>query len=473
MTLFPKKASKSDVEDILFKTTRYVPLIEANPANNRVSNLVQGDQRSSYVSPSLVDSRPRLHFGPLWVDSFGRRVSCPSFLRDPTHELSLDSITSGSNSSGNDTLNELSYLICGDNLNAMKALISQYCGRISTFYVDPPFNITGDGEQHLEVRYGNDHFLMSMQDERVHAGIKPFNFWELMYERLDIMKDLLCNDGSVFVHVNAKNSERMGLLMDEVFGWDQRRNQVIRQLSTPWNRNRGKSFPENHDVILWYTKYDRYRFLLPRVQYTTEQVEKIYDQIEEEGERKGERYNLQYLTAPGTQEVGKPPRIIGGEPAILPLNKHWVFSIEKIEDMEKKGEVVIKIGLKGEKRYWYKQFYNPEKTGPISSIWTDTQQKVNPSCYPCSKAPSLLERLILSTTNAGDIVGDLFCGSGLFSAVALKYGRRFVAFDSGSKAIDESRHQLQEVQKGLQRLGLACGGFATYSLKPLSLITTD
>ena len=328
-------------------------------------------------------------------------------------------------------------LIWGDNKLILSSLKNgplreeiEKQGGIKLIYIDPPFDVGADFSMDIEI--GDDTFTKrpNILEELAYRdtwGRGSDSFLSMIYERLILMKDLLSDSGSIFVHCDWRLNALVRSILDEIFGSNNFKNEVI------WcyrgMPSKVKKFSNKHDYIIYYTKSENNLF---NVQYgkPTDGSLKTF----ESGKRKGYNVNLSKRmatvfdwdkyneavrngTLPGNLS---PVEFSGGEP---PLNDWW--------------EDIKILGGPG----------NAERLG-----------------YPTQKPESLIERIVKAVTNENDIVADFFCGSGTTAAVAEKLGRKWIASDLGKFGIHTTRKRLIGVQRELKQANQTYRAFEILNL---------
>ena len=283
----------------------------------------------------------------------------------------------------------------GDNLQVMSHMLKEYRGKISLIYVDPPFDSKADYKKKIEIKgLGKAETDSTSFEEKQYGDIWTNDeYLQFMYERFILMRELLSDEGSIFVHVDYRKASHLKLILDEIFGGINFKNEII------WSFVKGASsktsFGRKHQNILYYNKDSNKAFFnldAVRVAYSEETLARA---------QRGEaRY--QNVTAEEMAIKGKNPGDV------------WVH----LEDQE--GDV------------W-------EKVFPIQG------NSVQNTMYPTQKPELLLERIIKSSTKEGGLVFDCFMGSGTTQAVAMKLGRRFIGADINLGAIQTTTKRLINV----------------------------
>jgi len=329
-------------------------------------------------------------------------------------------------------------LIWGDNLLAMQALLaSGYEGRINLVYIDPPF-WTGE-DYYANVTIGDETITRSPS---IVERIAYKDYWEggidsyldMLYPRLHLMKRLLSDRGAIFVHIDWHVGHYVKIVLDEIFGRENFKNDII------WQRTGAHNDPERfgivHDYILYYTKGKGGVFNPISVPLTEEHISTRFVNVEADT---GRKYFMGPLTAPGAG----PPRRFRGKLLHPPKGRHWSTSQERIDELEKQGRIAYSsTGTPYLKEY---EDEYTKKGRRVQSIWTDLLPDKTGSDrtgFPTQKPAKLLQRIIESACNEGDLVADFFCGSGTTLVVAESLRRRWIGCDFSKVAIQTTRGRL-------------------------------
>ena len=332
-------------------------------------------------------------------------------------------------------------LIWGDNKYIMASLLPEFAGKINLIYIDPPFATGADFS--INIKLGDLEWTKeaSVIEEKAYRdtwGKGLDSYLQMMYDRLVLMRELLSDKGSIYVHLDWHVGHYVKLLMDEIFSKENFRNEIIWQkLTTPKAQTLG--FGNVHDIVLWYSKGLEIIFNEIRIAHKKDYLETMYRYIET---KTGRRYRLHDFTQKGQ---GKPRRF-GDKVLTPPSGKHWIWSQDKIDEAMENGVIVFsKTGMPQVKRY-----LDEVKGHRLDDIWTD----INPIGsvakerldYPTQKPEALLERIIKASSNEGDLVADFFCGSGTTGVKAEKLGRRWIMADLSKFAIHTSRKRLLDIE---------------------------
>ncbi|GAC1346142.1 MAG: hypothetical protein NVSMB27_09280 [Ktedonobacteraceae bacterium] len=323
-------------------------------------------------------------------------------------------------------------LYYGDNLPILASLLNDPAirGKVRLIYIDPPFATNGV-------------FQSRSQNDAYHDLLVGAHYIEFILERLVLLRELLAEDGSIYVHLDDNMAFHIKVIMDEVFGRGNFRNWITRKKCNPKNYTR-KTYGNIADYILFYTKSDRYVWHRPLEGWTQAHAEREYQYIEKET---GRRYKKVPIHAPGVRngETGKPWR--GKLP---PPGKHWQFLPQTLDEMDARGEI-----------YWSpnsnprrKVYFDESEGVPIQDIWLEYRdahnQNIEITGYPTEKNPALLARIIEASSNPGDLVLDCFSGSGTTLAVASQLQRHWIGIDDSPEAILTT---LRRFAKGSELMG--------------------
>ena len=300
----------------------------------------------------------------------------------------------------------------------------------------------------MDIKIGDDSFTKTpnVLEEIAYRdtwGKGSDSFLSMIYERLILMKDLLAENGSIYVHCDWRVNSLIRLVMDEVFG--NYVNEIV------WEKiksvkSQTKGFGNVKDSIFFYCK-NQMQFNQQRIPHDKDYLNTMYRHVDADDRR----YSLHDFTQKGQGE----PRDFGSPWGVIapPAGKHWIWSQERIAEGIKNGDIVFSSnGVPRVKRY-----LDDVKGKAVSDIWTD----INPigavakerNDYPTQKPEALLERVIKASSKQGDLVADFFCGSGTTAAVAEKLGRKWVASDLGKFAVHTTRKRMIEVQRQLKKNG--------------------
>lgn len=294
-------------------------------------------------------------------------------------------------------------LIWGDNKIVMSSLLPELAGKIATIYIDPPFATGQDFS--FPVQIGGEELVKepSFIEEKAYRdtwGAGLGSYLSMMHDRLRLMYELLAPDGALFVHMDYHVGDYIKVLLDEIFGQEGFRNEIVWWY---WNKFEGNinHFPRNHDVIYYYAKSDNPKFL-----HQFEERDKPVKQLRRKWDKdKGKIVNVR-------GEDGK---------------------VEYIDSTQRRVDDVWRIPM----------LQPADKTENVG--------------YPTQKRMTIAERIVAATTDKGDIVADFFCGSGTTLVAAEALERRWIGSDLSKWSIQVTRKRLLQTPScrsfELQNLG--------------------
>lgn len=345
-------------------------------------------------------------------------------------------------------------LIWGDNKLILSSLKNgplreqiEEQGGLKLIYIDPPFDVGADFSMDIEI--GDDTFTKkaNILEEIAYRdtwGKGADSFIAMIYERLVLMRDLLAEDGSIYVHCDWRVNSFLRFVLDEVFGKNNFSSEIIWKRTT--SHAQKQSFGIIHDTLFFYRKnFLTYNWNPQFEPHSKEYIDKYYSNRDEDGRR----YTLDNLTAAGSG----PTRIFFGQELAPPSGTHWRYSQENINQLCKQGLIV----MTSNDRPRFKRYLDTLQGRIISALWDDlppiNSQANEAIGYPTQKPEALLERIIQASSNEGDLIADFFCGSGTTAAVAEKLNRKWIATDLGKFAIHTTRKRLIGVQRTLKEEG--------------------
>ena len=346
-------------------------------------------------------------------------------------------------------------LIWGDNKLILSSLKNgplreeiEAQGGLKLIYIDPPFDVGADFSMDIEI--GGDTFTKkpNILEEIAYRdtwGKGADSFISMIYEGLVLMRDLLAEDGAIYVHCDWRVNSYLRLVLNEVFGSNQFRNEITWQRTGAHN-DAGR-FGVVHDTLLIYSRTVKNIFNPVFIPHSEEHLDTRFNQVDE---ATGKRFFAGPITAPG----GGPERLFREKPLKPPAGRHWSYSQENIDDLEK--QKLIYYSNTGTP--YLKQFMDDyvEQGRRVQSVWTDilpSKTGAELVGYPTQKPEALLERIIKASSNEGDLVADFFEGSGTTLAVAEKLNRKWIGCDLGKFAIHTTRKRMIGVQRQLKAEG--------------------
>jgi adenine-specific DNA-methyltransferase len=349
-------------------------------------------------------------------------------------------------------------LIQGDNLEALKSLLPYYAGQVKCIYIDPPYN----------TKSAFEHYDDNLEHSRWLA---------MMWPRLELLRELLAEDGSIWVSIDDHEGHYLKAIMDEVFG---RRNFVA---SVIWHKmfsvkNSAQNFSEDHDYILVYARNkDIWR---PNELPRSEKQDAMYKNPDNDhrGLWTSGDFSARNFYGAGTYPIRTPSgRTIEGPPPGM----YWRFSRERLAELDADNR--IWWGKDGGGVPRLKRFLTEVKGGRVpQTIWQHaevghTQEAKKEvvaldaqDVFGTPKPERLIQRVLHIATKSNDTVLDSFLGSGTTAAVAHKMGRRWIGIEMGDHAVTHCAPRLRKVIEGeeggiSQAVGWqGGGGFSFYRL---------
>ncbi|OGW08274.1 MAG: DNA methylase [Nitrospinae bacterium RIFCSPLOWO2_12_39_16] len=387
---------------LLFGDKREVELVW-NGKTNEVTNVVLPFQVIEHVDEPRAEKDTRIQTSLFDFDNRGRQV------KGWTNKL-----------------------IWGDNKLILSSLKNgplreeiEAQGGLKLIYIDPPFDVGADFSMDIEI--GDEQFTKQpgVLEELAYRdtwGKGADSFIAMIYERLSLMRDLLADDGSIYVHCDWRLNSYMRLILDEIFGKDNFLNEIIWTRRTNTVKAISKKFSINTDSVFIYTKTkDNYIFNIQYGEYPPEYLERFKYE-----DARG-KYRWQVMAT---------------------------YSQERLENLKKEDRVRFSNDAKYPE---FKQYIWELKGRPIENVWDDINM-INAMGserlgYETQKPETLLERVIKASSSENNIVADFFCGSGTTLSVAEKLGRKWLGSDLGKFAIHTTRKRMIGVQRELKKEG--------------------
>ncbi len=358
-------------------------------------------------------------------------------------------------------------LIWGDNKLILSSLKNgplreeiEKQGGLKLIYIDPPFDVGADFS--MDIQIGGDTFTKkpNILEEIAYRdtwGKGADSFIAMIYERLVLMRDLLAEDGSIYVHCDWRVTSLIRLVLDEVFGSGQFINEIT------WKRSDAKSdagqgsqhYSRIQDTIWFYHK-DRRAIWNPQyVPLSNNYANSFYKYSDEDGRR----YKLENMLGPGGAKKGNPVYEVMG------ITRAWRYSRERMQGLIDAGLV---IQTNPGTVPMQKKYLDESKGVQVGTWWDDISMvrgwSGEKTGYATQKPEALLDRIIKASSNEGDLVADFFCGSGTTAAVAEKLGRKWICTDLGKFAIHTTRKRMIGVQRQLKTDGINYRAFEILNL---------
>lgn len=307
-------------------------------------------------------------------------------------------------------------LIYGDNLLTMQALLAgdpqtglpSLRGKVDLIYIDPPFDSKADYRTPITLPNASFSQKPTVIEQFAYADTweeGTISYLKMIYPRLMLMKEMLSEKGSIYVHIDWHIGAYVKVVLDEIFGKENFRNEIIWKRGTVKGAKAvGNQFARNHDMILYYSKGNEYVYHTQYLPYSEEYIKQRYTKDDNDGR------------GPYTDQA------IGTR------------SEDSLIEMAKDNRIFITSTGKRRVKYYLseaKGIAMDDSWNDISEVNSMAKENVG---YATQKPEALLERIIKSSSNEGDLVCDFFGGSGTTAAVAEKLGRRWITGDVGKPA---------------------------------------
>lgn len=332
----------------------------------------------------------------------------------------------------------LNKIFWGDNLQVMSHLLREFRGKVDLIYIDPPFDSNADYKKTIRIKTTKIDSDSSFFEEKQYADVwNNDSYLQFIYERVVLLKELLKDTGSIWVHCDPTRGHYIKLILDEVFGAENFVNEIV------WKRSGAKGltsnqFPDSHDLIFYFAKNkNKHSWKKVTGTYSEEHLAKYrYEEVAEDGSVR--KYMMDNLQNPNPDR----PNLT------YEWNGHircWRWTKERMAEMDKVGGVAYaKNGMPYLKRYL------DSSSGPIiTDTWIDiaplNSQAKERLDYPTQKPEALIERIFNSATETDALILDCFMGSGTTQSAAMKLGRRFIGADINLGAIQTTTKRLVKV----------------------------
>jgi len=361
-------------------------------------------------------------------------------------------------------------LIWGDNRLILSSLVNgplreeiEKQGGVKLIYIDPPFAVGADFSYNITINGEGLTKQQSIIEEVAYRdtwGRGISSYLSMMYGRLKLMHQLLAEDGSIYVHCDWRVNSAMRIMMEDIFGITNFGAEII------WKRTGGhhlstKGFDVMTDTMLWFFKTQNYIYNQPYQQLSQKELDEKFPYYEKET---GRRFNHQKLEKSSNVYSKGETRIIQGRE--VTTNLGWIWTQETFNERISKNPYLIYWTDSGKPRYkLYAEQYEGRKIG---NLWNDIEAigsgAIERIDYPTQKPEALLVRIIKANSNKGDLVADLFGGSGTTAAVAENLGRKWISCDLGRFAIHTTRKRMIRVQRELKKEGKPYRAFEVFNL---------
>ena len=362
----------------------------------------------------------------------------------------------------------------GDNKDVLAHLLANgFRGKVKLIYIDPPFDSGADYVRKVQLRGAKGTVKIDGEDYTLGEQVQYSDIWandnylQFMYERLLMLRELLAEGGALYIHCDWNKSHHLRCVLEEVFGADQFRNEIVWKRTTA--RSGSGTFNHIHDTILFATKGEKFTWRQQYLPYSKDYIESNFKSGAD-----GRLFRETPITAPGRRvgPSGSPWK--GLDPAMIGRGRHWavpevakgLITSKEAENPQTAFDALERIGRirwakDGDGRPNFIQFLNDLPGVELQSIWTDfsalSSNAEESEEYPTQKPEALLERLIESSSEPGDLVLDCFVGSGTTAAVAQRIGRRWIGCDINKGAIQTTAKRVQELMRSQANASVSSG----------------
>mgnify|MGYP003136614704 CR=1 FL=1 len=327
-------------------------------------------------------------------------------------------------------------IIKSNNIQGLKYLITKQKlkGKIDLVYIDPPF-ATGTN---FTITDGRATTISNSKSGEIAYSDKILgdDFLSFIKQRLILIKELMSEQGSIYLHIDYKIGHYIKIVMDEVFGIENFRNDITRIKCNPKNFKR-IGYGNVKDMILFYSKGQSPIWNEPRVKHTSKDIERLYKKID----KNGRRYTTVPIHAPGETKNGSSNEPFKG--ILPPKGRHWRTNVKTLEEWDNAG--LIEWSENGNPR---KKNYADESKGKrVQDIW-EYKDPQYPN-YPTEKNSDLIDLIINTSSNKDSIVLDCFCGSGTTLKSAQINGRNWIGIDQSEHAIKATVDKIENIKENL------------------------
>lgn len=291
----------------------------------------------------------------------------------------------------------------GDNLQVMSHLLKEFRGKVNLVYIDPPFDSKADYKKKIDLKGQQVENNLNTFEEKQYTDIWTNDeYLQFMYERLILARELLAEDGSIYLHCDFHKNHFLRCILDEIFGANKFQNEIIWHYSG-WNKRLKSKFNQRWDSIIFYSQSEKPTFNSYSISWDSKEhyVKARKQQLHTDDD--GREYVF--------SDAGSGKRVKRYLEEAMASGRHIddVWDIDKINNSAKES-------------------YN----------------------YPTQKPEALIERIIKASSNPDDIVFDCFMGSGTTQAVAMKLGRRFIGADINLGAVQITTKRLLAIAAELK-----------------------
>jgi adenine-specific DNA-methyltransferase len=339
----------------------------------------------------------------------------------------------------------------GDNAQVISHLLKGFRGQVKLVYIDPPFDSKADYKLTVSLRGKTASTDQGALEDKQYTDIWTNDeYLQFIYERLILLRELLSDDGSLYLHCDWRKSHYIRLMLDEIFGVENFKNEItwVRSTNPKGSQHKSNRYDVYTDTILFYTKTNKAEVDLDniRIPLTEDELKEKYYRSDEIGP---------YYDGPieSSQSMGARPNLVYEYKGYTPGAAGWRVNRKKLEDIDRSGN----LGWTSNSKPFRKLRPEDDKGKPIGNFWNDisllNSQADERIGYPTQKPEKLIERILIASSKPGDLVFDCFMGSGTTQSVAMKLGRRFLGADINLGAVQITTKRLLGVAEELNLIG--------------------
>jgi adenine-specific DNA-methyltransferase len=340
---------------------------------------------------------------------------------------------------------DCNFIIRGENLITLKLLLNnpKIAGKIKLIYIDPPFST----QQEFRIGKERTATISSRNGDPVaySDNLSGAEYLEFLRERIILLRELLTEDGSMYLHIDYKIGHYVKILMDEIFGSSNFINDITRIKCNPKNFSR-RGFGNVKDMILFYAKSKSFVWNEPRTEMNEEDIIRLFPKIDKEGRR----YTTNPLHAPGETENGDTGKKWNG--LFPPPGRHWRVPPKELSRLESLGLIEWSKTGNPRKKIFADDIFKRGKK--LQDVW-ELKDPPYPT-YPTEKNRDLLKRIINASSNVGDYVLDCFAGSGTTLIAAEELKRKWIGIDNSKSSIDIMIKRLRKIKNVTQFICYKC-----------------
>lgn len=318
----------------------------------------------------------------------------------------------------------------GDNINVLRHLIDTgVSGKVRLVYIDPPYAT-------------KSAFVGRNQRHAYSDSLSGADYIEFLRERIILIRELLADNGSMYLHLDGNMAFPMKLIMDEIFGESNCRAFITRRKCSTKNYTRN-TFGNVCDYVMFYSKTSSYVWNRPYDPWDEDKMLREYPYVAEDGRR----YKKVPIHAPGVRHGATGEMWMGMMP---PEGKHWQYTPEKLTQLNEAGDI-----------YWSpsgnprrKVYCDVKKGVPIQDLWLNYRDSINQQMkttgYPTEKNMDMLRMIVQASSDSGDYIMDCFAGGGTTLGAAQELGRRWIGVDNSPESLSAV---IRRFRDGLQDYG--------------------